>query len=291
MSLFLLNACAKPTTPIPDLIATGWTLPPQSVSVDGQPLTAAKAWAALPNAQHLVVRLQRPRADDALVLIGGALYHGVPTAFLIDQETDLPWFLREAEKSYPGQLFRFLRATAASDSANQAAAQFAVAQRKPQASAPTQFDTFLGCMMSGLTPEQYEENRSHLLAIDQGLKARGLLRTFCEAIAATTQAEFGTPAPHLVADIDALRASHQAVFYAYDSVPRMSSMWVEAGAVVAAGIPALFLISQTDALPPLLQSPHKNVELCVYGTHATLLTAWAPALAPASFTCPSLKSP
>ena len=234
----------------------------------------------LKNASGFTMRLDSPGADDALVAAGVALAAGRPSLYLVPDRKTLPWFLREADLSYPGQV-------AIVEGSDPAAALKASAPMlrprdpseipvtalspEPRPEAP---DTFIGSLMSGLTPEQYAEGRSHLLAIDEILKTRfNSPRNFCEGITVASASKFGAPRESLLADLGAVRDSRRCVFYVYGATPRPSGMWVEVGAALALGKPCTFLVPSRESLPPCLQgqAPPKGVRVMLYGTHEELL--------------------
>jgi nucleoside 2-deoxyribosyltransferase len=135
-------------------------------------------------------------------------------------------------------------------------------------------DTFIGCLMSGLSEAQYAEGRSHLLAIDAALKDKlGATKNHCEGIMVASTSSFGTPKESLAMDVEAIRAADRCVFYLYDGQPRPSGMWVEAGVAIGLKKPCTFLVPSKDALPPSLRSEElpKGVKVVVYQDHAALL--------------------
>src|SRR5690606_12857551 len=115
--------------------------------------------------ETFAMMLNSPGADDALVAAGAALAKGLPSLYAVPDRKSLPWFLREADQSFPGRV----RIAAHPDPkvlAREVAASHPGREVKPvdlPAHAPV--DTFLGCLMSGLTEEQYAEGRSHLQAL------------------------------------------------------------------------------------------------------------------------------
>lgn len=236
---------------------------------------------ALRRASFFTVRLDTPGADDALLAAGVALAARVPSAYLVPDRKHLPWFLREADQTFPGRV----RVVEAADTAALAAQ---ISERglphptRVEASAvpplpgesPASIDTFIGCLMSGLSESQYAEGRAHLLRIDQVLRDRfGSEHNHCEGILVSSTASFGTPKESLAMDIAAIERAERCVFYAYDGQPRPSGMWVEAGVAIGLGKPSVFLVPSLDALPPALREeprpPHVRVE--VYGDHASLM--------------------
>jgi len=187
------------------------------------------------------------RVRDALVAAGVALAAGVPSLYLGPTRKDLPWFLREADQSYPGQI-AVLEGKEPLALADTVAL---LAERPHQAlPAPTrQIDNFIGCLMSGLSEQQYAEGRSHLQAIDQALGPNN----YCEGIKVATTNGFDTPKDSLCLDVDMVRSSRNAYFYVYDGQSRPSGMWVELGVALAQGLPCRVLHPSEDSLPPALR--------------------------------------
>src|SRR5262249_19509694 len=139
-------------------------------------------------------------------------------------------------------------------------------------------DTFIGCLMSGLSETQYQEGRSHLQAIDGVLREKlASQHNVCEGIQVASTTSFGTPRESLLADLQAVRGSDRCVFYMYDGQPRPSGMGVEAGAAIAANKPSTFLVPDRAALPPALRAVPlpSNVRIVEYGTHENLLAKLA----------------
>lgn len=211
--------------------------------------------------------LNSPGADDALVAAGAALAKGLPSLYAVPDRKSLPWFLREADQSFSQRV----RVAAHPDPkvlAREVAASHPGRQVKPvdlPARAP--IDTFIGCLMSGLTEEQYAEGRSHLKALSETLPGEN----YCEGLMVASTNGFDTPKDSLVNDLAAVEASRECVFYVYDGTPRPSGMWVEAGYALAKGKPCTFLVPTKDALPPCLRSAN----VVEYGTHEDLLRSLA----------------
>ena len=236
---------------------------------------------SLKNTSGFAMRMGSPGADDALVAAGVALEAGRPSLYLVPDRKTLPWFLQEADLSYPGQVCIVegkdpgavlnacgLSANPPDPSKVPTPALF---PEDPEAGGP---DTFIGCIMSGLTPEQYAEGRSHLQAIDESLKVNfGSPRNFCEGIRVFAPGSFGTPQERLPADLAAVRESRRCVFYVYDATPRPSGMWVELGAAMAQGKSCTVLAPCRESLPPCLQGDAlpKGMRVVFYGDHDAML--------------------
>lgn len=237
--------------------------PPNSYVIDGR-VTEGLDVEAIKSARIFSMKLDKPGAVDALVASGVALAAGVPSLYLAPSRRDLPWFLREADQSFPGQV-AVLEGKEPLALADTVAL---LAERPHQAlPAPTrQLDNFIGCLMSGLSEQQYAEGRSHLQAIDQALGPNN----YCEGIQVASTTTFGTPKESLTVDIDAVRSAKSCVFYVYDGQPRPSGMWVELGVALAEGIPSRLLFPQDESLPPALRGSNA-VRLHAYGDHASLL--------------------
>ena len=210
------------------------------------------------------MKLKGARADDALMACGAALAAGKPSLYVVESRKELPWFLREADLSYPSQV----------------SIVEGSAQPTPLSPGPSpdhsglNHDTFIGCLMSGLSKEQYAEGRSHLQQIDQALRTRvGSPNNYCEGISVSTTDTFDTPKASLVQDIKAVQGSRNCVFYAFDGQSRPSGLWVEAGYAIESGKPCTFLVPEKGCLPPSLrQGPlPENVKIVEYGDHANFL--------------------
>lgn len=223
-------------------------------------------------AEGFTMRVASPAADDALVAAGVALAFGRPSLYLVNERKDLPWFLREADLSYPGQVAII-----------EGADPLAALETHPPVLRPglssrdlrePNCEGFIGCIMSGLTDLQLAEGRAHLLAIDAALREHFGCRTrFCEGI--RPRSDFGNDHPKdaLVRDVAAIRNTRRCVFYAYDKQPRPSGMWVEAGVALALDRPTAFLVPDVGVLPPSLRRayPTGNARVQVYGGHQELL--------------------
>jgi len=213
-------------------------------------------------ADAFTMSLSKASADDALVAAGMALASGRPSAYVVSDRKELPWFLREADRVYPGQV-RIVPDAAALRAVSAAASVGAPAPLGPP------IDRFIGCLMSGLTEAQYQEGHAHLEAIDRSL---GPGTTHCEGLMVRSTSTFDMPAASLTMDMDALRRSDRCIFYLYDGTPRPSGTWVEAGAAIALGKPTTFLVPDRAALPPSLRDePPPGVRVIEYGDHARLL--------------------
>lgn len=227
-------------------------------------------WSDLNRASRFAMGVESPLAEDAFVAAGYALGRGIPSIYVVNSRTQLPWFLREGEETYPG------RVQIVAPSSWEAAGAHAMADLH---AAPLErvkgerVDTFLACLMSGLTDVQYAEGQEHLRAINRALESyRGDTHNFCEGLNVATVSSFGTPKESLANDLNALRASRHCVFYAYDAQPRPSGMWVELGAALAWKKPCVLLVADKRALPPGLRgSLPSNLRIVEYGTHAELL--------------------
>lgn len=266
-SATLLAATELPETVEPSLVqahlAALRSAPPNSYVIDGKVAEGLDV-DAIKSSRLFAMKLDKPGAADALVAAGVALAAGVPSLYLAPTRKDLPWFLREADQSYPGQV-AVLEGKEPLALADTVAT---LAERPHQAlPAPTrQLDNFIGCLMSGLSEQQYTEGRSHLQAIDQALGPNN----YCEGIQVATTTSFGTPKESLCGDIDAVRSSKGCVFYVYDGQSRPSGMWVELGVALAEGLPSQLLYPKDEALPPALRGS-SLVKMHAYSDHPSLL--------------------
>jgi len=224
---------------------------------------------ALRTCSGFTMRLQAPHAEDALVAAGVALSAGRPSIYLVSQRNDLPWFLREVDRSYPRQVAVVEAADAKSalDKLRLLEGQSNVPASEPQC------DTLIGCIMSGLSDTQYAEARHHLQAIDEALVRMGSKTNFCEGIRITAPTNFETPREALPRDLSAVRNSGRCVFYVYDGQSRPSGMWVEAGCAIGLGKRCTLLIPDRACLPPCLRGSAlpPNVRVVVFGSHENLL--------------------
>jgi hypothetical protein len=210
-------------------------------------------------ADKVCIRLNNPVAEDALLVAGMALAKGVETELTVPDRSHLPWFMRNAELSYPGQIH--VTETAPKKPSDQAPVD-------PEVYKPQVHDTFIGCLMSGLTAEQYQDGRSHLLAIHQTLKSTSDSQdNYCEGIKVGSNDSFGTPKEALVVDIEAIKGSENCVFYQYDSDSRPSGMWVELGAALALDKPCTLLTPDMNGVPPALKNGLPNLNIVQYQTH------------------------
>lgn len=231
-------------------------------------------WGRLSRADNFCMRLNGAKAEDALVAAGAALANGTPSLYLVESRKELPWFLREADQSYPG-LVQVLET--AGKGPKDLAAAVGKANKRPLPSrtdSPQTFDNFLGCMMSGLSEQQYAEGRSHLQALNQTLKDKyDSPSNFCEGISVGNTNSFGSPKDSLMADLDAVRNAKNCVFYAYDDQSRPSGMWVELGAAVAWKKPCTLVIPNRQCLPPCLNQGQlpENLKIVEYRDHQHFL--------------------
>lgn len=208
--------------------------------------------------------LDHPKAEDAIVAAGIALANQRPSIYMVANRCELPWFLREADLTFPGRVTIVESTTAVP--------QVLPAGGTQELPAP-HVDSFIGSLMSGLTEIQYQEGRAHLQAIDQTLRSRGSNENMCEALKVVSTTTFDKPRDSLLADLDAVRGSDRCIFYLYDAQPRPSGTWVEAGMAIGLCKPTTFLVPDRQALPPCLRGSDlpSNVHVVVYGSHATLL--------------------
>lgn len=89
--------------------------------------------------------------------------------------------------------------------------------------------------MSGLTPEQYDQGRNHLIAIDQAMREKLVAaKTRCEGIIVASTTSFGTP----------------------------KEMWVEAGVALGFAKPCILLVQ-----PKPLNLPSAVYRCRVHFTH------------------------
>ncbi len=248
---------------------------PNTFVIDGSYSPKQKLdWHQMAKAENFTMRLKGPQAEDALVAAGAALANGTPSLYLVDSRKDLPWFLREADQSYPG-LVKVLETANAEEVHLASAMANAAKQTLPSKSdSPKSYDNFLGCMMSGLSEQQYAEGRSHLQAINQTFCEKfGSSSNFCEGINVGSTKSFGNPKDSLMADLDAVRNAKNCVFYAYDDQSRPSGMWVELGAAVAWKKPCTLVIPNRQCLPPCLVDGElpPNLTIVEYQDHEQFL--------------------
>lgn len=230
------------------------------------------------SSEQFSMRLSGAKAEDALVASGVALAKGVPSTYFAADNKQLPWFLQEADQTYPGLVSIFTGSP--EQQAQKAEQHFASVQPSADARSlphcplgPQKVDTFLGCLMSGLTKDQYAEGRSHLQALNAGLSDKGRLDNYCEGIKVGSTAAFGTPKDSLAVDLEAVRNAKECLFYAYDGQSRPSGMWVELGAALAWEKPCKLLVPDKGCLPPSLQAGDlpSNLKIIEYGNHEQLL--------------------
>lgn len=231
-------------------------------------------WNHLGRSENFSMRLKGAKAEDALLAAGAALANGTPSLYLVESRKELPWFLREADQSYPG-LVQVV------ETAGKVEVDLAAAIRKTskqplpaRSDSPKSFDNFLGCMMSGLSEQQYAEGRSHLQALNQTLRDRyDSPSNFCEGISVGSTNSFGNPKDSLMADLDAVRSAKNCVFYAYDDQSRPSGMWVELGAAVAWKKPCTLVVPNRQCLPPCLNQDKlpDNLTVVEYRNHKHFL--------------------
>lgn len=210
-------------------------------------------------ADSVSITLEDPGAEDALVVAGMALAGGVETTLVAPDRSHLPWFLRNAELSYPGQVH--IVESAPKEKAD-------IEPTNPKVYESQKHDTFIGCLMSGLSKEQYAEGRSHLLSIHETLKSElNSEDNFCEGINVGTNDSFGTPKEALVVDLEAIEGSEQCVFYQYDDASRPSGMWVELGAALAMDKSCVLLTPNLKGVPPMIREGMPNLDVIQYGDH------------------------
>lgn len=228
---------------------------------------------ALRQAVFFSMQLQGARAEDALLAAGAALVLGTPSIYVVEDRKQLPWFLREADVSFPHQV-KVLAPSQVESELPQAAVALRPEPPLLQGRLPGPADSFIGCLMSGLSEEQYQQGGSHLRAIAQSMKDHGGVESpFCEGIAVKSTNSFGTPAHSLLMDLEAVQNSRHCVFYVFDSQSRPSGMWVELGAALALEKPSVLLTPSLEALPPVLrQQPWpENLQVVVYDSHEALM--------------------
>lgn len=212
--------------------------------------------ANLAQSDYVSLSLESPGAEDALLAAGMALAQGKPTVLSAPERSHLPWFLREADLSYPSQV----TITQAQDPVQVATNPEAIQGSEQK------FDTFIGCLMSGLTPEQYQEGHEHLKQIDQSLGGKN----YCEGLAVKDPNSFGTPKQSLIIDLAAVKSSDRCVFYQYDNSSRPSGMWVELGAALAWGKECTLLTPDLNGVPPAVRDGMPGLKVIQYGDHSEL---------------------
>lgn len=216
-------------------------------------------------ADKVAIRLEKPGAEDALLATGMALATGRPTVLIAPSRKDLPWFLREADLSYPGQVF----VVEGKEGATQAEVE---GLKGVEIDGKRDYDTFIGCLMSGLSEEQYAEGRSHLLAINETLAGRlDSKNNYCEGISVGSVGTFGTPRESLLVDLEAVKGAKNCVFYQYDDASRPSGMWVELGAALAWGKPCTLFCPNLNGVPDAIKKGLSQLKVVEYGSHQEML--------------------
>jgi len=238
--------------------------------------------------QWLAMQLDHPQAEDALLAAGAALALKKPSLYLVDARTQLPFFLREADRTRPGQVniicLSKLCASRISDDSGPASRDHvlipptleATPHFAPYKEVPLDLkrpvDSFIGCLMSNLNNLEYGEARIHLQAIQEALvRVGGRPYPYCEALNVARPADFDKPDRALAQDLAALSLAKTCVFYLYDGKSRPSGMWVEMGAALAWAKPCVLLTPNLEALPPALRLPQANLRVVVYQSHQHLL--------------------
>jgi hypothetical protein len=213
----------------------------------------------LAQADYVSLALENPGAEDSLLACGMALAQGKPTVLEAPDRKHLPWFLREGDLSYPKMI-----------TITQGPAPVQVeAHPDPITNYGGHFDTFIGCLMSGLTKEQYADGRGHLQQINGALGGSN----YCEGIAVGSTDTFGTPKESLIADLAAVKSADRCVFYQYDNSSRPSGMWVELGAALAWGKECTLLTPDLNGVPPAIKEGIPGLKVVQYGQHDQLLAA------------------
>ncbi len=192
-----------------------------------------------------------------------ALAKQVPTVLAAPDRSHLPWFLRDADLSYPSQV-TVVDTSPPDDSP---------APSQAPTPKPVTHDTFIGCLMSGLTKEQYAEGRAHLTRIHETLRDElDSPNNFCEGISVGSIDSFGSPKEALVTDMEAIKGSQRCLFYQYDDSSRPSGMWVELGAALAWGKPCTLFTPNLKGVPPAIrQGGLPQLRVVEYGSHQQLL--------------------
>lgn len=216
-------------------------------------------------ARVFTLQLQNPQAEDALLAAGAALALGKRCIYLLEDRQQLPWFLREADQAFPRHV---------SITNQPVQVEVEPGPLPPTDLVPQPVDSFIGCLMSKLSPEQYAEARSHLMAIRASMrKYGGDLHPYCEGINVASPADFDTPARALQLDLEALGKAEECVFYLYDGQPRPSGMWVELGAALAWQKPCVLLAPRPEAVPRSLRMAMlpRHIRVVYYEDHVQLL--------------------
>lgn len=213
-------------------------------------------------ADKVTINLESPQAEDALLAAGMALAKGTPTTLTAPDRGHLPWFLRDADLSYPGQVTVVESGTPKGHDGVPADNH---GKREHQ--------TFIGCLMSGLSKEEYAEGRSHLMAIHETLSQDlDSNDNYCEGIKIGSNESFGTPKEALVIDLEVIKGSEQCVFYQYDDASRPSGMWVELGAALAWGKPCTLFAPNLDGVPPAIRKGMPELKVVEYKNHENFKT-------------------
>jgi hypothetical protein len=228
-------------------------------------------------AQTFTMALQDAGAENALLAAGAALAYGVPSLYLIRERHQLPWFLREAERSYPGlvEVWEGEPAERVRRARWEALGRLRGGELPNYNYYPGAVSTFIGCMMTGLTPQEYDVGRSHLQEIDAALRDHlGEAPNYCEGLNVPSSDSFGQPRRSLPLDLEVIRKCERCVFYVFDAKSRPSSMWVELGAALAWGKPSVLLTPSMQGLPPRLreQPPLPGLRIEVYPSHEQLMS-------------------
>jgi hypothetical protein len=216
-------------------------------------------------ADLVAVRFDSPTADDALIAAGMALAKGRPTALVAPTRNDLPWFMREADQTYPGQVF-------VAEGQEGVTPEQVADLRGVEIDGSQSRDTFIGCLMSGLTKEQYAEGRSHLMAINKALAEKlGSENNYCEGISVGSIGSFDKPRDSLRVDLEAVKGANHCVFYQYDDSSRPSGMWVELGAALAWGKPCVLFAPNLNGVPDAVKKGLNHLKVVEYGSHQAML--------------------
>lgn len=232
--------------------------------LDGQPAQGFDP-ARIAECETLVMQLHQPGAEDALLAAGAALAQGKSSYYVVDERSQLPWFLQQADLAYPEHVH--VLAPGQSAPAPHRAGPLPEYQRVSQP-----VDSFIGCLMSRLTADQYRQARTHLVALRTAMQRFGHEHPYCEGINVKSPDQFDTPERALQQDLEALSRADHCLFYLYDGLSRPSGMWVELGAALAWGKPCVLLSPSPQALPPALrQSPPDGLRIVYYSDHTHLL--------------------
>ena len=218
-------------------------------------------------ADYVAVRFDKPKAEDALIAAGMAMAKGKPTVLIAPARDHLPWFMTEADQTYPGQVFvvEGQEGVNPEQFANLKGVEIDGSQGR---------DTFIGCLMSGLSKDQYAEGRSHLLAINETLVTRlGSENNYCEGIKVGSIGSFDKPRDSLRVDLEAVKGAKNCVFYQYDDSSRPSGMWVELGAALAWGKPCTLFAPNLDGVPDAVKRGLHHLKVVEYGSHKDMLAS------------------